>query len=89
MKYETEILPKAEQTLSLSEQAFHAGELNFLEILIVRKTYFESNLQAIQARCNLAQAHARIEGLLLSGALEEPIEFRGDDSLRGQTFSGQ
>lgn len=89
IKYEKEILPKAQQTLDLSEEAYQAGELHFLNVLIVQRTYFESNLQYINAIKDLAQANAKIEGLLLTGGLDKPNDFTSDDSLRGQTFSGQ
>ena len=87
--YENEILPKAQETLDLSEQAYGAGELNFNQILLVRRTYFESNLTYVQALGDLAQAKAHVDGFLLTGGLDAPDAFQGDDSLRGQTFSQQ
>ncbi|WP_013626751.1 TolC family protein [Rubinisphaera brasiliensis] len=89
LKYDNEILPKAQETLDLSQQAYDAGELNFLQILIVRKTYFESNLEAVKARRDLAQAQVMIDGLLLSGALDAPADFDRDDSLRSQSLDGE
>lgn len=88
-QYENEILPRTAQTLELSEQAFAAGEFDFLQVLIVRRTYFESNLKYVDALASLAQAHARVDGLLLTGGLEAPADESGDDGLRGQTFSQQ
>ncbi|MCA9051493.1 MAG: TolC family protein [Planctomycetaceae bacterium] len=88
-KYEDEILPDAGQTLKLSEQAYKAGELDFLQVLIVRRTYFDSNIRYIQARGQLAQANARIHGLLLTGGLDINADTSADDGLRGQSFGGQ
>jgi cobalt-zinc-cadmium efflux system outer membrane protein len=88
-QYEGEILPRAAQTLELSEKAFAAGEFDFLQVLIVRRTYFEANLKYVDSLAALAQARARIDGLLLTGGLDAPADFDGDDSLRGQTFSQQ
>ncbi|WP_207394990.1 TolC family protein [Bremerella alba] len=88
-RYEGQILPKAKQTLDLAEQAYTAGEFSFIQVLIVRRTYFDTNLQYIDALGELAKAHAKIDGLLLTGGLDEPNDFRGGDSLRGQTFSQQ
>ncbi len=90
LKYEKEILPKAEETLKLSDKAYQAGELNFLQMLIVRRTYFESNLQAINAIRRLAQAQVNIDGLLLTGGLSQTSGYTaGDAALRGQTLSGE
>ena len=88
-RYEQQILPKAKQTLDLSEQAYAAGEFSFIQVLIVRRTYFDTNLQYIDALGKLAKAHAKIDGLLLTGGLDEPTDFQGGDGLRGQTFSQQ
>jgi outer membrane protein, heavy metal efflux system len=89
IKYQSEILPSARETLTLAEQAYKAGEFSFLEVLIVRRTYFESNLQLLQSQTQLAQAHAQVNGFLLTGGLEPTVDFSGDDSLRGLTFSQQ
>jgi len=90
LKYEREILPKAEETLKLSDNAYQAGELNFLQMLIVRTTYFESNLQSINAIRRLAQAQVSIDGLLLNGGLDKTTGYTaGSGGLRGQTLSGE
>ncbi len=88
-QYHVEILPSAKETLSLAEQAYTSGESGFLEVLTVRRTYFESNLQYLLAQEHLAQANARKEGLVLSGGLDPVNDQSGDDSLRGATFSQQ
>lgn len=86
-KYEDEILPSARETLSLAEDAYRAGEFSFLEVLIVRRTYFESNIQYLEAQVQLAQANAQVNGYVLTGGLDATVDLSGDDSLRGQTFS--
>lgn len=88
-RYDEDILPMAKEALTLAEQAFRAGELEFLQVLIVRRTYFDSNLQLVQARMEFAQSAAFVDGLLLSGALETSTDTAVDDGLRGQTLSGQ
>ena len=88
-RYEGQILPKAQQSLSLSEQAYAAAEFNFLQVLTARRTYFESNVRAVEARRQLAQAATLIDGLLLSGGLSDTVDTAEDDGLRGQALSGQ
>ena len=88
-KYEQEIVPQASQTLELSEQGYRAGELDFLQILVVRRVYYESTIRLITAQGHLAQATAKVDGLLLVGRLDAPQDFTNGDSLRGQTFGGQ
>jgi cobalt-zinc-cadmium efflux system outer membrane protein len=88
-RYQEQILPKARDTLTLSEQAYGAGEFEFLQVLIARRTYFESNLQYVQALGELAQANATVDGLLLTGGLAETMDFTGDAGLRDQALNGQ
>ena len=73
----------------MSERAFSAGKFDFLQVLIVRRTFFEANLSYVQSLADLAQVHAQIDGLLLTGGMDQPTDFHDDDSLRGQTFSQQ
>ena len=88
-KYSTEILPSAMQTLEMAETAYKAGEFSFLEVLTVRRTYFESNLQYLSAQTQLAQADAKVKGFVLTGGLDATVDLSGDDSLRGLTMSQQ
>jgi len=88
-RYDEEILPKAKKSLDLSEEVYRAGELDFLQVLVVRRVYFESKIKAIQARAQLAQSLAIVDGMLLSGGLEPSQDFTDGDGLRSQTFGGQ
>jgi outer membrane protein, heavy metal efflux system len=87
--YASEILPNAEESMRLAELAYKAGETNFIQVLVARRTYFDSNLQYVQAQGQLAQARAMVDGYVLSGGLDPINDQGGDDSLRGQTFSQQ
>jgi cobalt-zinc-cadmium efflux system outer membrane protein len=87
--YQTEILPKADRTLTLSQQAYAAGQTDFLQVLIVRRTYFESNLSFVQAQTDLAKSQALIDGLLLTGGLDSSPDTDQDSALRDQTLNGQ
>lgn len=87
--YSQEILPNAAEALKLAELAYQAGETSFVQVLVVRRTYFESNLQYILSQAQLAQAEARIEGCVLTGGLDAVMDDSGDDGLRGQTFGQQ
>jgi cobalt-zinc-cadmium efflux system outer membrane protein len=88
-RYDEQILPKAQEMLDLSEQAYAAGEYNFLQILIARRIFFETNLDYVQALSELAQSNATVNGFLLTGGLMPTSEFTGDDGLRGEALSQQ
>ncbi|AMV32228.1 Cobalt-zinc-cadmium resistance protein CzcC precursor [Pirellula sp. SH-Sr6A] len=84
--YLNELLPAAQQTLDLAEAAYRAGEQDFIQLLVTRRTYFDTNLVYIAAKAQLATAQAQIDGYLLTGALNAVIHNSGDDSLRGLTL---
>ncbi len=88
-KYSNDILPSVKQTLDMAETAYKAGEFSFLEVFTVRRTYFESNLQFLLAKTQLAQADAKVKGFVLTGGLDATLDLSGDDSLRGLTMSQQ
>ncbi|TWU39408.1 TolC family protein [Novipirellula artificiosorum] len=88
-KYAKDILPNAAESLQLAETAYKTGETNFVQVLVARRTYFDTNLQYISSQSLLGQARARVDGYVLTGALDAVIDNSGDDSLRGLTFSQQ
>lgn len=70
-RYEREILPASQEQLDLVTQAFQAGELNYTSLLISQRTYFQTNLSAIDARRDMAAAASEIRGLLLTESLSD------------------
>lgn len=88
-QYEKSILPKAEETLNLMQEARDAGEFDFLRVLTARRAYFDANLKYVTAMGRLAQANAKIDGLLLTGGLSNVVTYNVGDDLRGQALSGQ
>lgn len=64
------ILGDAEESLRLTRQGYEAGELSFLDLLTAQRTYFQANLNYVEALCSMWAASAEIEGLLLSNSLE-------------------
>ena len=85
--YLNKLLPAAQETLDLAETAYRAGEQDFIQLLVTRRTYFDTNLAYIAAKAQLATAQAQIDGYLLTGALNAVINYSGDDALRGLTLS--
>jgi cobalt-zinc-cadmium efflux system outer membrane protein len=86
-QYSGEILPSAADSLELAEAAYRAGEADFVQILLARRTYFDANLQYLDAQTELAVVQAQIAGHMLSGSLDAVRDDSGDDSLRGLTLS--
>jgi outer membrane protein, heavy metal efflux system len=88
-QYKSSILPKAGESLDLIQQAQDAGQIDFLRVLTSRRMFFDANLEYIRALGELAQAQARLDGLLLAGGLENVPTYEAGDDLRGQALSNQ
>jgi cobalt-zinc-cadmium efflux system outer membrane protein len=69
-RYRTRILPAAQQSLELTRKIYAAGEINYVSLLTVQRTFSQTNLSYLEALRELRTAEAEIEGLLLSQSLQ-------------------
>jgi cobalt-zinc-cadmium efflux system outer membrane protein len=69
-KYRSKILPAAEESLKLTRQSYQVGETGYVSLLTAQRTYSQTNLNYLESLRELRAAEAEIEGLLLSGSLE-------------------
>lgn len=88
-RYREVILPKSKESLELAEQAYRIGESSFLVVLTARRTYFEANLQFLEAQRDLARSQAQIDGLVLTGGLDRAAKLPLNADLRDDTFFQQ
>ena len=68
--FDSEIIPKAKETLDLVNKGYREGEIDFLQLLTAQRTYSQINLTYLQGLKQLWRQHVEIQGLLLSGSLE-------------------
>lgn len=68
--FDSEIIPKAKQTLDLVNKGYREGEIDFLQLLTAQRTYSQINLTYLQQLKQLWRQHVEIQGMLLSGSLE-------------------
>ena len=64
--YQEGVLQRAEENMTLVGQAFAAGEASFLDLLTVQRTYFESNLDYLNALRDVNKSVQLLNGLMLS-----------------------
>ena len=88
-QYESIILPKVRETVELMREAQRAGEFDFLRVLTARRAFFDANLKYVAALTDLSKANVAIDGLLLTGGLDQVIRVNTNDGLRGSALSGQ
>ncbi len=70
--FNSEILPTSLETVQLVSQGFRQGEVSYLELLVVQRTFFQVNLANIDRLREMWRQRIVIEGMLLSGSLQQP-----------------
>ncbi len=83
------ILPNVAETLEIMQTAQALGEFDFLRVFTARRAYFDANLKYVTALTDLAKADANLEGLLLTGGLEDIAINEVSDTLRGTALNGR
>lgn len=68
-RYRDRILPKSAETLALTRETYELGEINFVNLLTIQRTYANNQLAYLDALEMLRVAEAEIAGMLLSGSL--------------------
>ena len=74
---------------TLAKSAYAKSEFDFLQVLIVRRTYFDSNIEYVAVQVDLARSSALVDGSVLSGGLESTRDTEFDSGLRDQSLNGQ
>lgn len=70
-RYRTRILPAAQETLQLTRRLYEAGETSYVNLLTVQRTFSQTNFNYLEALRDLRASESELEGLLLSGSLEQ------------------
>jgi cobalt-zinc-cadmium efflux system outer membrane protein len=68
--YESQILPKAKESLELVSKGYREGELDFLQLLTAQRTYSQINLTYLRQLKQVWRQNVAIRGMLLSGSLK-------------------
>jgi cobalt-zinc-cadmium efflux system outer membrane protein len=69
-RYQQNILPDAQASLDLVNEAYHQGEYGYLILLTTQRTYFQTNLAYLDALRQLRESTVEIDGFLLRGSLQ-------------------
>ena len=67
-----QILPKARETWDLIVEGYAQGEVDFLSLLTAQRTYFDANLNYLNALKQVWREGNRIRGFLLDDGLNSP-----------------
>lgn len=70
-RYQQRILPAAQDVLNLTRGVYTAGETSYVSLLTAQRTYAQTHLSYLEALRGLRTSEAEIEGLLLSGSLNQ------------------
>ncbi len=71
IRFRNTILPKTQQTLELTRQSYELGEIGFINLLTIQRTYANNQLAYLESLESLRLAEIEIDGLLLADSLSE------------------
>lgn len=71
-RYQSRVLPAAQEALDLSRQTYEVGETGFGSLLIAQRTYSQTRISYLESLRELRIAEAEMEGMLLAGSLDQP-----------------
>jgi len=83
--YRDEILPMAEQNLTLTLDRYEEGEFDFLRVLTARRELFAARIDYVKSLAELRIAAIEIQGLMLTGGLEAVDSNPTPSNRAGQT----
>lgn len=69
--YGEKVVPRSKETLDLILTGYRAGQQSYLNVLTAQRTYFQTSLSYLDALRELRESIVQIEGLLLTGSLQE------------------
>ena len=69
-RYQQNILPDAQASLDLVNEAYRQGEYGYLILLTAQRTDFQTNLAYLDALRQLRESTVEIDGFLLRGSLQ-------------------
>lgn len=75
-RYKARILPDAKASLELIQGGYRQGEFDYLKLLTAQRTYFRVNLACLESLLQYHLGRVTIEGLLLSGGLDQVASSR-------------
>jgi outer membrane protein TolC len=70
--YEDTLLPKANQSFEVAQQAFQSGAVDFMTVVDAQRVLLEFQLQAAKARAEQGKRYAEIQMLTGTGSLPPP-----------------
>ena len=69
-RYDKNILPAAQESLTLTRQMYGAGQANYITLLTAQRTFSQTQLNYLDAVRALRISEVEIDGLLLRGSLQ-------------------
>jgi len=69
-RYQQQMLPRAQRSLDFVTRGYRQGQVDFLTLLTSQRTYYQVNLQYLDALRNLRLSEIMMDGHLLQGSLQ-------------------
>jgi cobalt-zinc-cadmium efflux system outer membrane protein len=78
--YGEKVVPAAEEGLRLIREGYERGEFDVLRLVTAQQVYADALREYVQAQIDLQRALAVLDGVLLTGGLNQPNQPKGTDT---------
>ena len=68
-RYQQQLIPRADRSISLVQQGYQHGQVDYLTLLSTQRTYFQIRVEYLQSLSQLHQNAILLKGRMLSGSL--------------------
>lgn len=69
-RYQARLLPAAKESLELTQRTYEAGEASYLGLLTAQRTFFQTNINYLEAVRALRISEVQLNGFLLTDSLQ-------------------
>ena len=70
-RYQQQLIPRADRSISLVQQGYQNGQVDYLTLLSTQRTFFQIRLEYLKSLSQLHRNAILLKGLMLSGSLQQ------------------
>ena len=70
-RYQQQLIPRADRSITLVQQGYENGQVDYLTLLSTQRTFFQIRLEYLKSLSQLHRNAILLKGLMLSGSLQQ------------------
>jgi cobalt-zinc-cadmium efflux system outer membrane protein len=70
-RYQQQLIPRADRSITLVQQGYQHGQIDYLTLLSTQRTYFQIRMEYLKSLSQLHHHAILLKGLMLSGSFQQ------------------